>query len=189
MEDDAIEAITSSKVLPIASAQDLTTLNSRLSCSAQSDNKGFQVSRKKLQISADKLCHGLCAPFRRYCEAAMSMQFDEEPKYDALIALFEPLVAASASQRPITIAPDTIKVIPIPSNSFSPLPPPNPISPPPPPRPAHHTPFKIHLHRHIHLHLYWNLTSHSSLLSRQQRYKFPSCQALCHRAPHSSHSL
>ena len=120
MEYDAIVAITSSEVLPVASAQVLTTLNSRLSCTAQGDNKGFQVSRKKMQISADKLCHGQSAPFRRYCEAAMSMRFDEEPKYDALIALFEPLVAVSASQRPITIAQDTIRVSPILSNSLSP---------------------------------------------------------------------
>lgn len=76
----------------------------------QGDNKGFQVSRKKMQMSADKLCHGQSAPFRRFCDAAMSLRFDEEPKYDALIALFEPLVGSSSVARPIAIAPETIKV-------------------------------------------------------------------------------
>ena len=80
----------------------------------QGDNKGFQVSRKKMQMSATKLCqgyggHSLSTPFRKFCDAAMGLRFDEEPKYEALIALFEPLVGNGVA-RPIAIAPETIKV-------------------------------------------------------------------------------
>lgn len=75
----------------------------------QGDNKSYQVSRKKMQMSADKLCQGQSAPFRRFCDAAMGMRFDEEPKYEALIALFEPLVGPAVS-RPIAIASESIKV-------------------------------------------------------------------------------
>ena len=68
------------------------------------------VSRKKMQTSAEKLCGGQSAPFRRFCEASMSMRFDEEPKYAALIALFEPLLGCSSVARPIAIAQEAIRV-------------------------------------------------------------------------------
>ena len=75
----------------------------------QGDNKGFLVSRKKMATSAEKLCAGQAAPFRRFCEAVMSMRFEEEPKYCALTALFEPLVCGALS-RPIVIDANTLRV-------------------------------------------------------------------------------
>ena len=78
---------------------------------AQGENKGFLVSRKKMATSAEKLCAGQAPPFRRFCEAVMSMRFEEEPKYCALTALFEPLVCGAAClSRPIAIDANTLRV-------------------------------------------------------------------------------
>ena len=67
------------------------------------------MSRKKMATSAEKLCTGQAAPFRRFCDAVMSMRFEEEPKYCALTALFEPLVCGALS-RPIVIDANTLRV-------------------------------------------------------------------------------
>ncbi|KAK9818133.1 hypothetical protein WJX72_007616 [[Myrmecia] bisecta] len=58
----------------------------------QGDNKGFQVCRKKMGCSAEVLCKERTEPFRKFTEVVMSLKFDEDPKYAACIALFEPLV-------------------------------------------------------------------------------------------------
>ena len=87
-----------------------TCSGQRCTC-VQGDNKGFLVSRKKMATSAEKLCAGQAAPFRRFCEAVMSMRFEEEPKYCALTALFEPLVCGAASpSRPLVIDANTLRV-------------------------------------------------------------------------------
>ena len=52
--------------------------------------------------SAKSLCERLPPPFRAFTEAVLALKFDEEPKYEACIALFEPLLGAVAS-RPIII--------------------------------------------------------------------------------------
>lgn len=67
------------------------------------------MSRKKMATSAEKLCAGQAAPFRRFCDAVMSMRFEEEPKYCALTALFEPLVCGALG-RPIVIDANTLRV-------------------------------------------------------------------------------
>ena len=90
----------------------------------QGDNKGFLVCKKKMSSSGEQLTRyislrfsfGTVAkamtsfvtsrylgqPFKQFTEFVLNMRFDEEPKYEALMALFEPLLGAAAT-RPINI--------------------------------------------------------------------------------------
>jgi len=67
----------------------------------QGDNKGFLVCKKKMATSAEALCRYTPQAFRQYMEAVVNLKFDEEPKYGALAALFEPLCGPT-SGRPIS---------------------------------------------------------------------------------------
>ena len=67
----------------------------------QGDNKGFLVCKKKMATSAEALCRYTPPAFRQYMEAVVNLKFDEEPKYGALAALFEPLCGPT-SRRPIS---------------------------------------------------------------------------------------
>ena len=67
----------------------------------QGDNKGFLVCKKKMATSAEALCRYTPQAFRQYMEAVVNLKFDEEPKYGALAALFEPLCGPT-SRRPIS---------------------------------------------------------------------------------------
>lgn len=59
----------------------------------QGEDKGFQVCRKKMATSAEVLCKYNAPEFCKFTEAVLEMKFDEDPKYAALIALFEPILA------------------------------------------------------------------------------------------------
>ena len=67
----------------------------------QGDNKGFLVCKKKMATSAEALCRYTPQAFRQYMEAVVNLKFDEEPKYGALAALFEPLCGPT-NRRPIS---------------------------------------------------------------------------------------
>ena len=67
----------------------------------QGDNKGFLVCKKKMATSAEALCRYTPQAFRQYMEAVVNLKLDEEPKYGALAALFEPLCGPT-SRRPIS---------------------------------------------------------------------------------------
>ena len=67
----------------------------------QGDNKGYLVCKKKMGTSAETLTRGFPLAFRQFMEVAINLRFDEEPKYGALIALFEPLCPGSGPSRPV----------------------------------------------------------------------------------------
>ena len=67
----------------------------------QGDNKGLLVCKKKMATSAEALCRYTPQAFRQYMEAVVNLKFDEEPKYGALAALFEPLCGPT-NRRPIS---------------------------------------------------------------------------------------
>ena len=67
----------------------------------QGDNKGFLVCKKKMATSAEALCRYTPPAFRQYMEAVVNLKFDEEPKYQGLASLFEPLGVPS-NRRPIS---------------------------------------------------------------------------------------
>lgn len=72
---------------------------------AQGDDKGYQVCKKKMDTSAEKLCEPEWPDaFSRFLESVLALKYDEEPKYEAYMALFRPLTGEAAS-RPITISP------------------------------------------------------------------------------------
>lgn len=64
------------------------------------DNKGFLVCKKKMATSAELLCRYTPPAFRQFAEAVVNLKFDEEPKYQAFMAIFDPLCGPSP-QRPI----------------------------------------------------------------------------------------
>lgn len=66
----------------------------------QGDNKGYLVCKKKMATSAEMLCRYTPPAFRQFTEAVVNLKFDEEPKYEALMKLFEPL-CGPGPQRPI----------------------------------------------------------------------------------------
>eukprot|EP00200_Dunaliella_tertiolecta_P000955 CAMPEP_0202362956 /NCGR_PEP_ID=MMETSP1126-20121109/14942_1 /ASSEMBLY_ACC=CAM_ASM_000457 /TAXON_ID=3047 /ORGANISM="Dunaliella tertiolecta, Strain CCMP1320" /LENGTH=607 /DNA_ID=CAMNT_0048957273 /DNA_START=143 /DNA_END=1963 /DNA_ORIENTATION=- len=66
----------------------------------QGDNKGYLVCKKKMGTSAEMLCRYTPPAFRQFAESVLNLKFDEEPKYDACMRLFEPLCGPSIS-RPI----------------------------------------------------------------------------------------
>ncbi len=62
-------------------------------------------------ISTEDLCAGLAPSFREFAEAAMALRFEDEPRYEAYQALFEPvLYGATSIEKPITIDP-SLKVV------------------------------------------------------------------------------
>ncbi len=67
----------------------------------QGDNKGFLVCKKKMATCAESLCRYSPPAYRQFMEAVINLKFDEEPKYAAMSALFEPLCGPSA-RRPIS---------------------------------------------------------------------------------------
>ena len=77
----------------------------RTGCDVQGDDKGYQVCKKKMDTNAEALClKGWPSAFRVFMETVLALKFDEEPKYDAYMALFRPLTGHGAS-RPLTIFP------------------------------------------------------------------------------------
>ncbi|KAK9838565.1 hypothetical protein WJX81_007620 [Elliptochloris bilobata] len=68
----------------------------------QGDNKGFLVCKKKMATSAELLCRYTPPAFKQFTEAVVNLKFDEEPKYTAYVALFEPL-CGPGPQRPILL--------------------------------------------------------------------------------------
>jgi len=69
----------------------------------QGDNKGFLVCKKKMATSAEALCRFSSVPpaFKTFMDAAINLKFDEEPKYGAMAALFEPLCGPQGPARPL----------------------------------------------------------------------------------------
>ncbi|XBH73239.1 hypothetical protein VPH35_100369 [Triticum aestivum] len=68
----------------------------------QGDNKSFLVCKKKMETSPEVLCRSYPAPFKHFLEMVTTMKFEEEPKYQKLISLFDDLIERPAS-RPIRI--------------------------------------------------------------------------------------
>lgn len=66
----------------------------------QGDNKGYLVCKKKMATSAEMLCRYTPPAFRQFTEGVVNQKFDEEPKYEAYMKLFEPL-CGPGPQRPI----------------------------------------------------------------------------------------
>ncbi|XP_048532120.1 casein kinase 1-like protein HD16 isoform X2 [Triticum urartu] len=69
----------------------------------QGDNKSFLVCKKKMETSPEVLCSFCPAPFKHFLELVTTMKFDEEPKYEKLVSLFDDLIIGPVS-RPIRIA-------------------------------------------------------------------------------------
>jgi serine/threonine protein kinase len=67
----------------------------------QGDNKGYLVCKKKMATCAESLCRYSPPAYRTFMEAVINLKFDEEPKYGAMAALFEPLCGAPG-KRPIS---------------------------------------------------------------------------------------
>ena len=74
----------------------------KLFLGVQGEDKGFQVCRKKMATSAEVLCNYNPPEFCKFTEAVLEMKFDEDPKYAALIALFEPILAGCV-HKPICV--------------------------------------------------------------------------------------
>eukprot|EP00803_Ostreobium_quekettii_P001098 evm.model.scf_1962.2 EVM.evm.TU.scf_1962.2 scf_1962:29823-30529(+) len=53
-----------------------------------------------MATSAEMLCRYTPLAFRQFTEAVMNLKFDEEPKYDPYMKLFEPL-CGPATGRPV----------------------------------------------------------------------------------------
>jgi serine/threonine protein kinase len=70
----------------------------------QGDNKGFLVCKKKMATSPELLCRYTPPPFRQFAEAVVNLKFDEEPKYSAYMALFEPLCGPAGPSRPVLMS-------------------------------------------------------------------------------------
>ena len=58
------------------------------------------MCKKKMATSAEMLCRYTPPAFRQFTEGVVNQKFDEEPKYEAYMKLFEPL-CGPAPQRPI----------------------------------------------------------------------------------------
>lgn len=66
----------------------------------QGDNKGYLVCKKKMATSAEMLCRYTPPAFRQFTEGVVNLKFDEEPKYESYMKLFEPLCGPGPN-RPI----------------------------------------------------------------------------------------
>ena len=60
------------------------------------------VCKKKMETSPEVLCRSYPTPFKHFLEMVTTMKFDEEPKYEKLVSLFDDLIERPAS-RPIRI--------------------------------------------------------------------------------------
>ncbi|XP_057539049.1 casein kinase 1-like protein HD16 [Amaranthus tricolor] len=69
----------------------------------QGDNKSFLVCKKKMGTSPDALCCFCPQPLKQFVEIVVNMKFDEEPNYSKLISLFDGLIGANPSIRPLNI--------------------------------------------------------------------------------------
>lgn len=78
----------------------LSLLNNHFTCCPQGDNKGYLVCKKKMATSAEMLCRYTPPAFRQFTEGVVNQKFDEEPRYEAYMKLFEPL-CGPGPQRPI----------------------------------------------------------------------------------------
>lgn len=58
------------------------------------------MCKKKMATSAEMLCRYTPPAFRQFTEGVVNQKFDEEPKYEAYMKLFEPLCGPNPS-RPI----------------------------------------------------------------------------------------
>jgi serine/threonine protein kinase len=67
----------------------------------QGEHKGFLVCKKKMSLSPDALCSELPDPFRQFLQAVMNLRFDEEPAYQEMAQLFEPLISHDPNNRPL----------------------------------------------------------------------------------------
>ncbi len=56
-----------------------------------------------MATSPEMLCRYCPPAFRQFTEAVVNLKFDEDPKYAAYMALFEPLCGAPGPQRPIIV--------------------------------------------------------------------------------------
>ncbi|CAN0901603.1 Casein kinase 1-like protein HD16 [Linum grandiflorum] len=65
------------------------------------ENKSFLVSKKKMATSPEMLCCLCPAPFKHFLEMVTNMKFDEEPNYSRLISIFDSILGANVSLRPI----------------------------------------------------------------------------------------
>jgi len=54
-----------------------------------------------MATSPKMLCDSCPVPFRQFLEAVTNMKFNEEPNYQKLICLFEGILGANISTRPI----------------------------------------------------------------------------------------
>ena len=75
----------------------------------QGDNRTHQVGSKKSVTTPSSLCNRVYpssarAIYERFTDAVLMLKFDEEPKYSALIALFEPLVTGAVG-KPLMLEP------------------------------------------------------------------------------------
>jgi len=66
----------------------------------QGDNKGYLVCKKKMATSAEMLCRYTPPAFKQFTESVVNLKFDEDPRYEAYVRMFEPLCGPSLS-RPI----------------------------------------------------------------------------------------
>ncbi|CAO2837187.1 unnamed protein product [Amaranthus hypochondriacus] len=69
----------------------------------QGDNKSFLVCKKKMGTPPDSLCCFCPPPLKQFVEIVVNMKFDEEPNYSKLISLFDGLIGANPSIRPLNI--------------------------------------------------------------------------------------
>uniref|UniRef100_A0A7N0TJY2 non-specific serine/threonine protein kinase n=1 Tax=Kalanchoe fedtschenkoi TaxID=63787 RepID=A0A7N0TJY2_KALFE len=67
----------------------------------QGDNKSFLVCKKKMGSSPEMLSCCCPAPIGQFLEIVVNMKFDDVPDYPKLISLFEGLLGADPSIRPI----------------------------------------------------------------------------------------
>lgn len=63
----------------------------------QGGNISFLVCKKKMETSPEMLCRLCPAPLKHFLETVTCMKFDEEPKYQKLVSLFDDLIEGPAS--------------------------------------------------------------------------------------------
>ncbi|KAK9080803.1 hypothetical protein SSX86_000561 [Deinandra increscens subsp. villosa] len=65
------------------------------------ENERFLVCKKKMETSVERLCHFCPAPFWKFVECIVNLQFDEEPNYAKYISLFDGIVGPNPDIRPL----------------------------------------------------------------------------------------
>jgi hypothetical protein len=63
-----------------------------------------------MATSPELLCRYTPPPFRQFAEAVVNLKFDEEPKYGAYMALFEPLCGPAGPSRPVLMTEPPARV-------------------------------------------------------------------------------